>query len=131
LLSGITHKPVQQQFIEPNTLISLLFVILLRTSSVSSVPISDGVDITIGDDQTLRAQLSSGGRPRIFSRNKEEDISLFDEIGHSQESTSPEKRDDLISCRRSPSRLFTMTSTAHSYKFTESAAVSGSSGDEV
>ena len=52
LLSGITQKPVQQQFIEPNAFILLLFVILLRTSSVLFVPISDGVDITTGDDQT-------------------------------------------------------------------------------
>jgi hypothetical protein len=131
LLSGITQKPIQQQFIEPNALISLLFVILLCTSSVLSVSISDGVSITTGDDQTLRAQSSSRGRPRIFSRNKEEDVSLFNEIRHSQESTSPDKRDDLISCRRLPSRLLTMTSNAHSYKFTVSAAVSGSSGDEV
>ena len=130
LLSGFTQKPVHQQFIEPNMLILLLFVILLRTSSVLFVPISDGVDITTGDDQTLRAQSSSGCRPRICSWNKE-DVSLFDEIRHSQEPTSPDKCDDLISCRGSPLRLFTMTNIAHSHKFTESAAVSGSSGDEV
>ena len=73
--------------------------------------ISHGVDVTTGDDQTRRAQSSSRGRPRILSRRKEEDASLFDEMTHSQEFTSPDKRDDLISRRRSPSRLSTMTST--------------------
>ena len=122
LLSGTTQKSVHQQFIVPNTLTALLFIILLRTSSVLSVQISDGVDITPGDDQTPRVQSSSGSRPKILSRGKEEDVLLFDEITHSQEFTPPDKRDDLISRRRSPSRLLMMTSMPRGYRFTASAA---------
>ena len=115
LLSGTTQKSLHQQFIVPNALTALLFIILLRTSSVLSVQISDGVDITPGDDQTPRVQSSSGSRPKILSRGKEEDVLLFDEITHSQEFTPHDKRDDLISRRRSPSR-------SRGYKFIASAA---------
>jgi hypothetical protein len=132
LLSGTTQKPPvhHQQSMAPNAILSLLFIILLRTSSVLSVHISDGVDITSGDDQPPRVQWSSGSRPRILSRGKEEDVSLFsDEMTqyYSQESTSPGKRDDLLSRRGSPSRqLLMMTNMARSYKFTASAAAASS-----
>ena len=129
LLSGTTQKPVRQQFIAPNALISLFFILLLRTSSVLSVQISDGIDNTTGEDPTPRVQSSSSGsRPRILSRGNEEvDVSLFDEITHSQESTSPGERDDLIGRRRSPPRLLMMANMARGYKFTASAAASAAS----
>ena len=131
LLSGTTQKPVRQQFIAPNALISLFFILLLRTSSVLSVQISDGVDFTTGEDPTPRVQSSSSGsRPRILSRGNEEDVSLFNEITHSQESASPGKRDDLIGRTRSPSRLLMMTNMARGYKFTASAAAASSSGPD-
>ena len=119
LFSGTTQKPVPQQFIAPSAFIWVLFITLLRASSVLSVRISEGVD-----NQPPRVQWSSSGsRPTILSRGKEEDVSLFDEITHSQESLSPGKRDDLISRRRSPSRqLLMMTNMARGHKFTASAA---------
>ncbi len=126
LLSGTTQKSVHQQFIVPNALAALLFIILLRSSSVLSVQISDGVDITPGDDQTPRVQSSSGSRPRILSRGKEEDVLFFDEITHSQEFTPPDKRDDLISRRRSPSRFLMMTNMPRGYKFIASGAAAAS-----
>ena len=134
LLSETTQRPGHQQFIEPNALISLLFIILLRTSSVLSMQVSDGGNITTGDDQTPRVQSSSGSRPRILSRSKEDDVSLLDEITHSQESTSPDKRDDLMSRRRSPSRLLMTANTTRGYKFTassSSAAASSTGPDEL
>ena len=141
LSAGTTQKPVHhQQFMAPNAIISLLFILLalLRTSSALSVQISDGGvdDMTTGDGQTPRVQwsASSGSPPiaRILSRgNKEEGVSLSDDemTQYSQESTSPAgKRDDLISRTRSPSRqLLMMTHMARAYKFTASAAAAAAS----
>ena len=137
LSAGTTQKPVHhQQFMAPNAIISLLFILLalLRTSSALSVQISDGVDdMTTGDGQTPRVQwsASSGSPSRILSRGKEEeDVSLSDEMTqYSQEPTPPAgKRDDLISRTRSPSRqLLMMTHMARAYKFTASAAAAAAS----